>query len=89
MLAKLQYIPFAKTEAERYAEIAEEAGASYFIVRKPSQLPEVYDAIAKELRNQYLIRFRVETRGKDIWHPIRLTTDRKGVKLRTPRGYFP
>jgi len=89
MLAKLRYIPLAKMEAERYAEIAEEAGASYFIVRKASQLPEVYEAIAKELRNQYIIRFRAETRGKDIWRPIRLTSDRKEIKLRTPKGYFP
>lgn len=89
MLAKLRYIPLAKFEAERYAEIAEDAGASYFIVKKPKQLPEVYDAIAKELKNQYLIRFRAETRGKDIWRPIRLTTDRPGIKLRTPKGYFP
>jgi VWFA-related protein len=89
LLAKLRYIPLAKPEAERYAEIAEDAGASYFIVRKSSQLPGVYNAIATELKNQYMIRFRVETRGKDIWRPIRLTSGRKDVTLRTPRGYFP
>lgn len=89
MLARLRHIPLAKMEAEKYAEIAEDAGASYFIVRKPSQLPEVYESIALELKNQYLIRFRTETHGRDIWRPIRLTTGRTDVKLRAPRGYFP
>ena len=45
-------------EAKRFAEIARDSGASYFIIQRPSELPRVYRAIADELRRQYILVFR-------------------------------
>ncbi|MBI2212469.1 MAG: VWA domain-containing protein [Acidobacteria bacterium] len=89
LLLKLRRIPLAKFDAERYARIAESAGASYFLIRKPAELEGVYRRIADELKNQYIIRFRTESDGRDIWHSLAVSTAIKGVTLRAPRGYFP
>jgi VWFA-related protein len=89
LLLKLRKIPLAKFDAERYARIAESAGASYFLIRKPAELDGVYRQIADELRNQYIVRFRTESDGRDAWHSLVVSTSLKGVTLRAPRGYFP
>lgn len=87
-LSRLMRFRIAMTEAKRFAEIARESGASYFIIEKPSQLPAVYTAIAEELRKQYILVFRTESTGSDTWHPLAIQTRQK-VNLRVPRGYFP
>jgi Ca-activated chloride channel family protein len=89
LLLKLKWIPLAKFDAERYAKIAESAGASYFLIRKPAELEGVYRQIADELKNQYIMRFMTESDGRDIWHSLGVSTSREGVTLRAPRGYFP
>lgn len=89
LLMKLRKIPLSRFDAERYAKIAESAGASYFLIRKTAELEGVYRQIAEELRNQYLIRFRTESDGRDAWHSLVVGTTLKGVTLRAPRGYFP
>ncbi|MGH9459253.1 MAG: VWA domain-containing protein [Thermoanaerobaculia bacterium] len=87
-LSRLMRFRLALTEARRFAEIARESGATYFVVESPSELPEVYRAIADELRRQYLLVFRTESTGTDAWHSIAVRT-RKDVDIRVPRGYFP
>lgn len=89
LLVKLKKIPFAKFDAERYGRIAESAGASWFLIRKPAELEGVYQKISDELRNQYIIRFRTESDGRDAWHSLAVSTPIRGVQLRVPRGYFP
>lgn len=75
-------------EARRFAEIARESGASYFVISNPSELPAVYRSIASELQQQYIVVFRTESTGADIWHPLAVESSRK-LNLRVPRGYFP
>jgi len=89
LLLKLKWIPLAKFDAERYAKIAESAGASYFLIRKPAELEGVYKQIAEELKNQYIMRFRTESDGRDIWHSLAVSSSIPGISLRAPRGYFP
>ena len=89
VLVKLRRIPLAKFDAERYGRIAESAGASWFLIRKPAELEGVYRQISDELRNQYIIRFRTESDGRDAWHSLGVSTSLRGVQLRVPRGYFP
>lgn len=88
VLSRLMRFRLGLMEAKRFAEIARESGASYFIISGPSQLPSVYQAIAKELQQQYVLVFRTESTGADVWHPLAVETRRK-VNLRVPRGYFP
>ena len=89
LLVKLRRIPLARFDAERYGRIAESAGDSWFLIRKPAELEGVYRQISDELRNQYIIRFRTESDGRDAWHSLAVSSSLRGVQLRVPRGYFP
>jgi VWFA-related protein len=75
-------------QAKRFAEIARDSGATWFIVQKPSELPGVYARIANELRNQQTLMFYSDASGMDSWHSLKLESSRKGI-FRIPRGYFP
>lgn len=88
LLSRLMKFGLRYFDANRYANIAEEAGARYFIVDHPSQLSEVYAAIARELRRQYLISFYAEESERDRWRSLRIETNREDLDLRIPRGYF-
>jgi VWFA-related protein len=89
MLARMAHLPLFKLKAQQFAELSRESGARYFIIRKTSELPPVYAAIAAELRQQYLLSFQVDSDGRDLWHPLAISTSRKDVEIRLPRGYFP
>jgi VWFA-related protein len=75
-------------EAKRLANIAQETGATYFIIDKERQLPAVYQRLAAELRQQYQLVFYAPAGAADTWHSLRVDT-RGGQQLRVPRGYFP
>ena len=87
-LSRFMRFGLGMLEAKRFAEIARESGASYFIIGGPSELPQVYRSIAAELQQQYILVFRTESTGTDIWHPLAVESRRK-LNLRVPRGYFP
>ncbi|HSN69495.1 MAG TPA: VWA domain-containing protein [Thermoanaerobaculia bacterium] len=87
-LSRLMKLHLAMMEAKRFAEIARDSGASYFIIERPSQLPEVYRAIADELRQQFILVFHTESTGSDEWHPLAIRS-RRGGNIRIPSGYFP
>jgi VWFA-related protein len=87
-LSRLMRFRIGLLEAKRFAEIARESGASYFIIGGPSELPQVYRSIAAELQQQYILVFRTESTGADIWHPLAVESHRR-LNLRVPRGYFP
>ena len=89
LLSRLMRFGLRRFDANRYAEIAKESGARWFIVGRPEELPAVYGAIAEELAQQYLVSFYSEGAGTDRWHTLSVSTSRKGVDLRSPRGYFP
>lgn len=88
LLSRLMRFGLRYFDANKYAEIAEEAGARYFIVNSPNDLPDVYGAIARELKRQYLISFYSEGTGRDTWARLRLESTRDDIDFRIPRGYF-
>ncbi|MBW3564970.1 MAG: VWA domain-containing protein [Acidobacteria bacterium] len=89
LLSRLMRFGLRRFDANRYAEIARDSGARWFIVSRPDDLPSVYRAIAHELSQQYLVSFYADDAGTDRWHTLELRTSREGVDLRAPRGYFP
>ncbi|MGA7613692.1 MAG: VWA domain-containing protein [Thermoanaerobaculia bacterium] len=90
MLSRLMRFGLGFTmKAKQFANLARDTGATYFIIRSPSELGGVYARIAAELSQQYLVSFYTEDNGKDQWHPVRLDCRLPGVQLRYPRGYFP
>ena len=77
-----------RIEAKRLDRIAEDTGATYFIIQSERELDSVYARIAAELRQQYLVVFHSDPSMPDQWRSISLTSSR-GHSLRAPKGYFP
>ena len=75
-------------QARKLRGIAEDTGATYFIIQKESELAGVYARIAQELRQQYQLVFYSDPTATDSWRPLSISS-RAGHRLRIPRGYFP
>ena len=88
ILTRLMRFGIGYLESRRLAGLARDTGATYFIIRKESELPAVYAAISQELRQQYQLVFYSDSSAADEWHSLAITS-RAGQPLRIPRGYFP
>lgn len=89
ILSRLMKVGLRWFDANRFAKIAEESGARYFIVENPKELPSVYQKISDELERQYLLLFYAEESGVDRWHHIGIEGAEQELDIRAPRGYFP
>ena len=87
-LSKWMKLGVGRLQARRLSRIAEETGATYFIIQSERELPAVYARLANELRQQYLVVFHSEASIPDEWRALRITSS-AGHQLRIPRGYFP
>jgi len=87
-LTTLMRFGIGRLEARRLAAIARDTGASYFIIQKERELPQVYARIAEELKQQYQLAFYSDLATADHWHALSIE-DRGGHQLRIPKGYFP
>jgi len=83
-LSRWMKLGVGRLQARRLDRIAEDTGATYFIIQSERELANVYARIARELRQQYQIVFYSES--GDYWRPLRVESSRE---LRIPRGYFP
>ena len=87
-LSRWMKLGVGRIQARRLRNIAEDTGATYFIIQTERELPKVYGAIAEELRRQYQIVFESEASVADEWRALKISSD-AGHNLRIPRGYFP
>jgi VWFA-related protein len=87
-LSRWMKLGVGRLQARRLASIAEDTGATYFIIQNERELGNVYSRIANELRQQYQIVFNSESDIADQWRPLKIES-RGGQSLRAPRGYFP
>jgi VWFA-related protein len=87
LLARMMRFGIGLLEVRRLSSIARDTGATYFIIRRESELPAVYARLAAELRQQYLLLFYSDPSLQDQWHP--LAVSEPGRVLRLPSGYFP
>lgn len=88
MLQKLMRFGVGYLQARKIADIARDTGATYFIISKESELPSVYDRLAQELRQQYIVQFYSAPSAVDTWHALAIRST-GGQELRIPKGYFP
>jgi Ca-activated chloride channel family protein len=77
-----------RVQARRLDRIAEDTGATYFIIQSERELEKVYTRIAQELRQQYQIVFYSEANVPDQWRSLQVVSS-GGQNIRAPRGYFP
>lgn len=87
-LSRWMKLGVGKLQARRLDRIAEDTGATYFIIQSERELERVYTRIAAELRQQYQIVFHSEAGVADQWRSLRIVSS-AGHDLRIPRGYFP
>jgi VWFA-related protein len=87
-LSKWMKLGVGRLQARRLSHIAEDTGATYFIIQGERELAAVYNRIAAELRQQYQVVFHSESDVADQWRPLKITSS-AGHTLRAPKGYFP
>lgn len=87
-LSRWMKLGIGRLQARRLSNIAEDTGATYFIIQSERELGNVYGRIAAELRQQYQVVFRSEADVADQWRPLRIEST-AGHTLRAPKGYFP
>jgi Ca-activated chloride channel family protein len=87
-LSRWMKLGVGRLQARRLDRVADETGATYFIIQSERELANVYTRIAQELRQQYQIVFYSEADVPDQWRSLRIVSS-GGQNLRIPRGYFP
>jgi VWFA-related protein len=87
-LSRWMKLGVGRLQARKLGRLAEETGATYFIIQSERELAAVYTKIAQELRQQYQVLFHSEADVADQWRPLKIES-RGGQSLRAPRGYFP
>lgn len=87
-LSRWMKLGVGRLQARKLDRIAEDTGATYFIIQSERELAPVYTRIAQELRQQYQLVFRSEAEVPDQWRSLAVTSS-GGHHLRIPRGYFP
>ncbi len=88
MLGRLMRFGIGQLQARKLTRLARDTGATYFIIKSESELPAVYQRIAAELRQQYLLVFYSAPGVTDQWRSVAISS-RGGQQLRIPKGYFP
>jgi Ca-activated chloride channel homolog len=84
-------IALGRTRPHAFAELATLTGGRSFHVRDARQLPDTLQAIASELRNQYLIGYsplKPPLAGSNEWRSIAVTVSRPDVMVRARDGYL-
>jgi VWFA-related protein len=87
-LSRWMRLGVGRLQARRLQRIAEDTGATYFIIQSERELGGVYTRIANELRQQYRIVFHSESGIPDQWRTLKVVSS-AGHWLRSPKGYFP
>ena len=88
ILTRMMRFGIGYLEARKLTALARDTGATYFIIKRESELPDVYARIAQELRQQYRLVFYSDPTLADQWHVLEIQS-KGGQNLRIPRGYFP
>jgi Ca-activated chloride channel family protein len=88
ILSRLMKFGIGRLQAAKLTALARDTGATYFIIEKEAQLPAVYDRLAQELRQQYILQFYADLSAGETWHPLTIKST-AGQSLRIPKGYFP
>ena len=70
--------------------LAEVSGGRAFFIAQKNELNKIYDEIDEELRTQYLLAYTSNsTLPSDEMREIEVEVKRKGVDVRTIKGYYP
>ncbi|HVR41143.1 MAG TPA: VWA domain-containing protein, partial [Thermoanaerobaculia bacterium] len=82
-LSRLMKFGVGRLQARKLDRIADDTGATYFIIQSERELPNVYNTIANELRQQYQVVFYSDPTTTDSWHALKIES-KAGQQLRAP-----
>lgn len=70
-------------------QLADDTGGRAYFPKNASDLKEVYDEIATDLRSQYYLTYSPKNRALDgSWRTIKLVCNDPAARLKTRRGYY-
>jgi Ca-activated chloride channel family protein len=84
-------VALGRERPELFAEIATLTGGRSFHLRNPKDLVETLRAVARELREQYLLGYspsRPIAPDEEGWRSIEVTVNRPGARVRARDGYM-
>ena len=67
--------------------VAEQTGARFFVISDAADAAAAADALVADLRHQYVLAFRPESRPDGQFRPLIVRIDRPGLEIRTRTGY--
>jgi Ca-activated chloride channel family protein len=74
----------------KLSNLAEATGGRAFFISKAEELAAVYDQIEEELRSRYLLAYDSDqAAGDEGYRPVEVKVKKRGLKVRTSRGYYP
>lgn len=84
-------VALGRARPRLFAELATITGGRSYHVRDPERLTDALRAIARELRQQYLLGYtptRAIVAGENDWRSITVTVKRPGLQVRARDGYL-
>jgi VWFA-related protein len=69
-------------------KVASETGGQLFTPAKVGDLIKVFNEIASELKNHYLLAYTPKRTADGSWRQITLKVNRPGAEVRVRKGYF-
>ena len=71
-------------------QLTSDSGGITFRLDKPDKIGEVFSAIVRDLRNTYLLSWKLPDDAGQAWRSIKIAVDGvKQVRIRARQGYFP
>lgn len=75
-------------ELELLQEVIESSGGRVISIGGVEEIPAAFDAVTRELRQQYVLGFYPPDREPGTWRRVQVKVSRPGVALRTRDGYY-
>jgi VWFA-related protein len=79
---------FARSPRGFLRKIAQETGGAFFFPDKVGDLIRVFNEIANELKNHYLLAYTPKRVPDGTWRSIELRLARKDAEVRVRKGYY-
>ena len=72
-------------------DIAADSGGIAFRLDKPGKISDVFSAIVRDLRNTYLLSWKLPDNAGQEWRPVKisLADSKPEMRIRSRQGYFP
>jgi Ca-activated chloride channel homolog len=68
--------------------LAEDTGGAYYFPNKTNELIKVFEAISKDLKNNYLVAYSPQRAADNTYRKIEVRISRPDVKVRVRPGYM-